>query len=121
MADHIPDADGVPQVLHEIQSGQGLSLSAAGRMFPAHRGSGTVDPSTVWRWVTRGAQAADGRPVKLEAVRLPGSWRTSRPAVARFVAALTPAPDPTTPPARTPAARKRACDRATRRLQQMGA
>lgn len=114
-------SEAVPQVLIEIQDGQGLSLSAAGRLFPAHRGPGTVDPSTVFRWVTKGARSADGQIVKLEAVRLPGSWRTSRPAIARFVAALTPATDSSTPTHRSFAARKRASDRAARRLQEMGA
>ncbi len=121
MAELTSDTEPVPRVLQEIQAGQGLSLSAAGRLFPAHRGPGSVDPSTIFRWVTQGAKTPDGRHVKLEAVRLPGSWRTSRAAVARFVTALTPAVDPITPPIRTPAARKRASDRAARRLQEMGA
>ena len=60
----------VPSVLSEIQSGEGLSLSSAGRMFPAHRGEGTVGPSTVFRWLTKGAKSTDGRLVKLEAIRV---------------------------------------------------
>jgi hypothetical protein len=124
VADASSVADPVPRVLTEIQSGGGLSLSAAGRLFPGHRGNGTVDPSTVFRWVTKGARAADGRPVKLEAVRVGGRWLTSRPAVARFVAALTPA-DPTdgAPPSApcNPAARRRASERAAAALEKMGA
>jgi len=53
-------ADPVPQVLTEIQSGGGLSLSAAGRLFPGHRGNGTVDPSTVFRWLTKGTRQPTG-------------------------------------------------------------
>ena len=111
-----------PQVLTEIQSGDGLSLSAAGRLFPGHRENGTVDPSTVFRWVTKGMRTGDGLMVRLEAVRVGGRWLTSRGAVARFVAALTAAADPvsaaTTPPTlRTPAARRRASEKAAAELQ----
>jgi hypothetical protein len=125
VADSIPTADPVSQVLSEIQAGEGLGLSAAGRLFPAHRGEGTVDPSTVFRWVTKGTKTADGRKVKLEAVRVGGRWLTSRAAVGRFVAALTVAADPTvaTPPqsTRAPTARQKASERAARELERMGA
>jgi hypothetical protein len=121
----ISESDAVPEVLTEIQSGGGLSLSAAGRMFPAHRGEGTVDPSTVFRWVTRGAKTPGGQAVKLEAVRVGGRWLTSRAAVARFVQALTSAADssPQTPAPerRTPAACLKASERAGRELKKRGA
>ena len=127
MADAISEADPVSQILTEIQSGGGLSLSAAGRLFPGHRGNKAVDPSTVFRWVTRGLPSPDGQVVRLEAVRVGGRWLTSRGAVARFVAALTPAPD--TPPAgpacpprtRSSAARRKASERAAAELERMGA
>lgn len=124
MADDVSEA--VPQVLAEIQSGEGLSLSAAGRLFPGHRGGGSVDPSTVFRWVTKGTRAANGHTVKLEAVRVGTRWLTSRPAVTRFVTALTaasgPIPAATKPTAsRTPAARRRAAEKAVATLKAMGA
>lgn len=119
------DVISVPDVLSEIQSGDGLSLAAAGRMFPAHRGPGAINPSTVYRWATSGAKEPSGRLVKLEAVRVGGRWLTSRAAVARFVAALTAAAAPTSTPAppitRTPAARQKAADRAAAKLKAMGA
>ena len=121
MTDAVSEA---PVVLTEIQSGGGLSLSAAGRMFPAHRGVGTVDPSTVFRWVTKGAKTVGGQVVKLDAVRVGGRWLTSRGAVARFVQALTPATEPASalpPVSRTPAARLRASERAGRELEKRGA
>jgi hypothetical protein len=125
MADVVHEAAPIPQVLAEIQAGDGLSLSAAGGMFPGHRGGKSVDPSTVFRWVTRGTRMTSGRAVKLEAVRVGARWLTSRGAVARFVAALTTAADPTTatsPPAtRTPAARHKASERAAEKLERMGA
>ncbi len=115
-------ATDIPQVLSEIQSGEGLSLSAAGHMFPAHRGKGTVDPSTVFRWVTKGMRTANGWRVKLEAVRVGGRWLTSRGAVARFVAALTTAadPNPTAAPLRSPTARNKASEQADQQLKAMG-
>jgi hypothetical protein len=117
-------SEGVSQVLTEIQSGDGLSLSAAGRLFPGHRGGASVDPSTVFRWVTKGTRTTGGRAVKLEAARVGGRWLTSRGAVGRFVAALTEAAIPSAPPApvtRAPTARARATKRAVAALKKMGA
>jgi hypothetical protein len=116
-----PISEPVPQVLSEIQDGQGLALSAAGRLFPGHRGGSAVDPSTVFRWVTAGAKTPAGGRVRLEAVRVGGRWLTSRGAVARFVAALTVAADPSpTPPPRSPDARRRASEKAGERLTKAG-
>jgi len=116
-------ASDIPLVLAEIQTGDGLSLSAAGRLFPGHRGGGTVDPSTAFRWVTRGAKATDGTVVKLEAVRVGGRWITSRGAVARFVAALTAAAYPASTPApkvtNSPASQR--SERAAAKLKEKGA
>ena len=92
MADIVSEV--VPQVLTEIESGEGLSLSAAGKLFPGHRGGKRVDPSTVFRWVTKGAKTPSGAAVALEAVRVGGRWLTSRGAIARFVSALTPHAEP---------------------------
>lgn len=115
----------VTSVLTEIQCGEGLNLSAAGRLFPAHRGEGTVGPSTVFRWLTKGARSTGGQLVKLEAVRVGGRWLTSRGAVARFVQALTTAS--THAPAtlvqlpRSSAARQKASERAGLELKKRGA
>lgn len=117
-------ANEVPSVLNEIQSGEGLSLSAAGRLFPAHRGTGSVDSSTVYRWLTKGTRGTNGQVVKLEAVRVGYRWLTSRGSVARFVAALTAAtvrdntPEVSTP--RSPSAKNRAADAAGRALERRG-
>ncbi len=122
MAELTPGPTPAPDVLAEIQAGDGLTLAAAGRLFPGHRGGRSVDPSTIFRWVTKGTTAG-GRTVRLEAVRAGNRWLTSRPAVARYVAALTdalPAPlsDPTP---RTPAARHQAAAKAGDALEAMGA
>ncbi|AWM37122.1 hypothetical protein GobsT_49540 [Gemmata obscuriglobus] len=125
MAETVSEAASALPVLAEIQVGAGLSLSAAGRLFPGHRGGASVDPSTVFRWVTKGARAGEGRVVKLEAARVGGRWLTSREAVARFVAALTeaatPAVTPVAPTTRAPAAHTRATEKAVAALKKMGA
>ena len=119
----IPSHD-IPQIILEIQSGHGLSLSAAGKLFPGHRGGEAVDPSTVFRWRTTGSRAANGSIVKLESVRVGGRWLTSRGAVSRFVAALTSASTPdatsTPPPPRTPNQRRKASERAEAALINRG-
>lgn len=124
MADAVPGNDFVPQVLIEIQNGEGQSLSATGRQYPAHHGPGRVDPSTVYRWVTKGIRAADGRVVKLEAARVGARWLTSRSAAVRFLTALTTAAAPTSPTTVpvpiTPAARRRASEDAATELKKMG-
>ena len=113
--------DAIPSVLTEIQAGDGLALSAAGRMFPAHHGSGRVTPSTVNRWVTRGARTPTGEIVKLGACRCGGRWLTTPGAVGRFLAALTAAASPDTtlaqPVPRSLAKRQRATEKAINELE----
>lgn len=105
-----------PDVLAEIQAGEGLSLSAAGKQFPGHRGGSHIDPSTIFRWVTRGTRTPSGAVVKLGAIRLGQRWLTSRAAVARFVEALTAScqsDETSSPPSpRSPSNRRRAADAA---------
>lgn len=123
MPELTPEPTPVTDILAEIQAGEGLSLSAAGRLFPGHRGGRAVDPSTVFRWVTKGTTAG-GRRVRLEAVRAGSRWLTSRPAVARFVTALTDAAAPAASPpvtSRSPSARQRAASKAGATLQAIGA
>lgn len=109
--------DSCPQVLAEVQAGDGLSLAGAGRLLPAHRGSKSVAPSTLLRWIRKGCKATDGRLVHLEACRVGVRWVTSRSALRRFVMALTAA-DPMAPTAlpRSPAARNAAAAVAGRKL-----
>jgi hypothetical protein len=116
-----PLIDTVAGVLNEIQRGGGLSLAAAGRLFPAHRGAGSVSPSTVFRWARKGLKSPDGRLVRLEAVRVGARWLTSRAAVTRFVAALTAGADPTDSEApRSPVCRTRASEAAEKELRRLG-
>jgi Protein of unknown function (DUF1580) len=125
MADVVSAAVLIATVVAELQKGEGLSLSAAGRLFPGHRGGVSVNPSTVFRWVTKGTRGSDGSVVKLEAARVGGRWLTSRGAIARFVAALTAAADPVStapvPTPRTLTARRRASEKAVATLKAKGA
>ena len=69
--------ESIPQVLAEIQRGDGLSLGAAARLFPGHRGGAAVNPSTTFRWVKKGAKAsrvkADGEVRRSQAIRTYGA------------------------------------------------
>ena len=123
MADVISTPE-MPLVLMEIQAGDGQSPAAAGRSIPGYRSNPTTNSATVFRWITKGTRVANGRLIKLEAVRVGARWLTSRGAVARFVSALTAAanPDATpTSPVRTPAARRKASSNATAELKRRGA
>jgi hypothetical protein len=108
-------------IITEILSGDALTLSAAARKLPPHRGKG-VAPSTIWRWHRQGVRTPDGRRVHLELARVGNKWLVSAAALARFIAISTPAipTDATTSPSpRTPSQRQRAADRAGRELEKM--
>ncbi len=117
--------DFVPQVLQEVVAGDGLTMGQVAKLVPSHRGTGHADASCIWRWVTIGTKTPDGKLVKLEAGRLGGRWLTSRAALARFMAALTPSDNstsaPIAEPSRTPSARRRANESATAKLIAAGA
>jgi len=113
----------VPQVLAEIRTHGGRKLSAVGKLFPAARGNGTVNPATVWRWARIGATTPSGERVRLEVVKVGMSWLTSDAAVNRFVAALTGDMTPPVPPkpTTTPAQRRARSEAAGRKLAAIGA
>ena len=96
-----------------------MSLSAVARRLPGRNGT-HANPSTVARWVHKGATATDGTRVKLVAIRIGGTLYVTEQALADFLAALN---GPAAPemPQRSPAARRKAADDAVRRLNEMGA
>jgi hypothetical protein len=65
-------------------------LSEAARRLPPRRQGRPVSASTPWRWATVGCRSADGRIVKLAAVRVGCTWMTSERALAKFLRALQP-------------------------------
>jgi hypothetical protein len=65
-------------------------------------------------------KSPSGDLVKLEACRLGGRWMTSREALQRFSERLTPELGAAQSTPRSPAARRKASDRAEQELQQLG-
>jgi hypothetical protein len=110
-------------VANEVASGDVVTLLELARRGPLTRGGKQLHVATITRWVLEGVRAADGRRVRLEAVRLGGRWVTSEAAYRRFLDAQTPElnTDSTpTPKARSLTQRARAADMAGRELARMG-
>jgi hypothetical protein len=106
----------------DITTEDTLTLIDASKILPRGRNGARPQLSTLLRWVIDGVRSLDGRLVRLEAVRRGRKWITSRQALKRFVAALTPAPSDSSasPPYRTPKQRERASERAARELDKAG-
>src|ERR1035438_2929339 len=99
----------------EILSESVISIHEAAALFPGRQPGKSLNFSTVWRWILKGIRANDGQVVRLEACRLGSRWVTSREAIARFSAALTPTHD--AEPISTPPARKRSADATAKKLE----
>jgi hypothetical protein len=97
-------------------------LVEACKLVPPARNGKKTQLSTVLRWILNGVRNPAGEVVRLEALRLGNRWMTSREALQRFAEGLTPKiggePVPTMP--RTPSARQRAHERATKQLETAG-
>lgn len=106
------------QILNEVEAGEGITLANAAKVVPGNRGK--ANPSTLFRWCQTGARAVDGRRVMLEHIRCGGRILTTKNALRRFMLALSQRGD--APPApRTAAQRRRAVEKAEKRLIEMGA
>src|SRR5262249_31811722 len=108
----------------QLLSEQLISLPQAARRIPPYRG-GRTNPSTIFRWVTKGVRLPDSSLLGLEGIRLAGRWITSSEAVDRFIAAQNSAcnpngDEPRRPAVRTPGQRQKASERASRALDEMG-
>src|SRR5262249_19523069 len=64
-----------------------LSISQLCKKLPPGRGGAKCSPSTIWRWIVAGITAADGKTVKLRAVRLGGRFLIPETALAEFIKA----------------------------------
>jgi hypothetical protein len=98
-----------------------VPLADAAKLIPPARSGKRTHLSTLLRWILTGATGPDGSRVRLEAVRLGNRWMTSRSALQRFVAALTPRLD--AQPAegqRCHSHRRRASERAASELERRG-
>jgi hypothetical protein len=108
--------------LHALDGEDLLTIPAASRVFPAARGCGQANPATVWRWCTLGVRVR-GERLRLQHVRIGAYFYTSRQAIVRFLEALNAPANgqrATTSSIRTPTQRRRASDRAAKRLAGMG-
>jgi hypothetical protein len=76
-----------------------LSLAQAAALFPSFRAGRPVHSATLTRWILRGVRGPNGSLVRLEAVRRPAGWLTSRESVQRFLVRLTPQLNPEEVPA----------------------
>jgi hypothetical protein len=63
-------------------------VEAAGRL-PSLRAGKAVHPATLWRWTTRGVRKRGGGLVKLESLKVGGTYCTSDEALERFFRALS--------------------------------
>jgi hypothetical protein len=100
-----------------------VSIREGAALYPGRRHGKKLNFSTLWRWIINGIRAADGQVVRLEAVRLGARWVTSREAIARFSARLTPPTTETTGSAgnlRTPSQRQRESQAAAQELEKIG-
>jgi hypothetical protein len=104
-------------VVNEVRSGQGISFSDVAKNYPG-RLSGRTNPSTVFRWATKGCRAADGTRIRFEACRVGSRLMTSAAAVDRFLASLN-APVISEPQPRTVTQRNRAAEKAAAKLDRM--
>jgi hypothetical protein len=104
-------------LLSEVESGSGISLDAAGRLYG-------VNGSTVFRHHRRGVKLPDGSIVRLQALRIGRKIRTTKEAVRRFLEALNSTAEPATgeqaAPPRSPSARQRHSAKANQSLAASG-
>src|SRR5438034_6125001 len=103
-------------IFEEIAKGQGMLLSQAARRFPPNRKGRPVTLSCILRWVLEGVRGPIGERINLEAARCAGKWLTTPGAIERFIARQTPNMQERPPSPSTPAARKRAAERAAKEL-----
>jgi hypothetical protein len=98
------------------------SFAKATQFVPPGRNGRKSHISTLLRWATKGAKAPDGTIVRLEAKRLGGRWVTSREAILRFMAALTPQMDGEADVhnVRTARSRRRGDEQAAKELDRLG-
>jgi hypothetical protein len=110
------------QLLQEIESGQGETLTRAARRLPRSRLDRPVTLGCLFRWITTGVIGPDGQRIHLEAARLAGRWITTPGAIRRFIQSQTQQIDATKPVTnpRSPTDRQRASERAGRALNKIG-
>src|SRR6516164_6958747 len=102
----------------DLRNERTLSLAEAAGKFPSYRRGRPLTVSCVLRWILTGTKTPSGEVVKLEAFRMGRRWLTTLESLQRFADAQTPnleskhngAPRP-------PGSRRRASERAEKRLE----
>jgi hypothetical protein len=98
-----------------------IPLAEAAKLIPPARRGKKTHLSTLLRWILQGARNTAGEIVRLEAVRIGNRRMVSRESLQRFAERLTPSIDSTPAPTpRTPTARQKASERASRELDRIG-
>jgi hypothetical protein len=96
-----------------------IHLSDVAKRVPAGRGK-RLHTSTVFRWTREGVRGPSGEKIRLESLKVGKYWFTSNEALERFITATNNVPQPAAPDVLTQTQRKRASDKAGRRLEVMG-
>jgi len=98
-----------------------INLAQAAMLIPPLHGRGqSVHPATLTRWIHQGRTGTSGRRCHLEAVRVSGTFLTSREALARFLDSIAvPAGPQTASPPTKPTITARMVD-ATKKAEDMG-
>ena len=107
---------------HDLLSETVIPFSGVGKLIPGRNGR-RLNPTTPWRWATKGSRTPAGAVVKLEVIRCGGRTLTSVEAVKRFFDRLTAATvgESTSEQPRSPAERRMASARAEAELIAAGA
>lgn len=95
-------------------------ISVLAGEVPSPRARRPVGGNTIWRWLSKGVRAPNGRVVKLEALRIAGRYYSSREALGRFISAQQETTVAGLPASRPPATRQRESDRAAEELKAAG-
>ena len=110
------------RTMSNLMSENLLSLSQAAARIPPYRGKRT-NPSTIYRWITKGVRRPDGSVIRLESIRIAARRLTTIEAMERFALScsadsLDKQPSPCNQ--RTPGQRRRASERAAQDLKKLG-
>jgi hypothetical protein len=93
-----------------------IGLAAAARLVPGRGVAPAIHPSTLSRWITKGANTSNGR-VRLRAIKCGAAWALRPSWLQEYIDALTTDRIGTTAlPPRSPAAARRDSERAARTL-----
>jgi hypothetical protein len=96
-----------------------ISLSQAPKHLPPSYTGRPVSFPTIWRWALSGILGTNGQRVRLETLRLGGRLVTSMEALQRFGEQLS-ARAPIADKPRSPGTRRRASERASKALSEIG-